>query len=87
MCSLRPSDSCIPGEAAERHKQLWGVLRDKQVQNVLILRCGMWYFRTLAMLFPKMQVLLMAIHIASFSYHMLVLGKYSRMSHELAEHE
>ncbi|KDR16213.1 huntingtin [Zootermopsis nevadensis] len=33
VCSLRPSDSCIPGEAAERHKQLWGVLRDKQLSS------------------------------------------------------
>jgi hypothetical protein len=34
VCSLRPIDSCIPGEAAEHHKQLWGVLRDKQVQTL-----------------------------------------------------
>jgi len=32
--SLHPADSCAPGEAAERHKHLWGVLKDKQVQNL-----------------------------------------------------
>lgn len=45
VCSLRPIDSCAPGEAPESHKQLWGVLRDKQVWNLSLCDNNeLWYF-------------------------------------------
>jgi hypothetical protein len=34
VCSLQPADNGTVGEASERKKQLWAVLKDKQVLNL-----------------------------------------------------